>query len=67
MVTPDIVSDVIHAPRVAHPDYPVCDLLKTVSKDELISSFYKRSFIWVIINSLLVRPLLKVLGLLTWL
>ena len=46
MVTPDIVSDMIHVPKVAHPDYPGCDLLKTVSKDELISSFYKRSFVW---------------------
>ena len=39
MVTSDIVSDVLHVHRVAHPNYQGCDSLKTVSKDELISSF----------------------------
>ena len=39
MVTLDIVFEVLHVPRVAHPDYPGCDRLKTVSKDELISLF----------------------------
>ena len=46
MVTPDIVSDVLRVPKVAHPDYPGCDLLKTVSKDELISSFCERPSDW---------------------
>ena len=35
IVTSDIVSEVLHVPRVAHPDYPSCDCLRTVSKDEL--------------------------------
>ena len=39
VVTPDIVSDVLHVARVAHPNYPGCDHLKIVSKDKLISSF----------------------------
>ena len=39
VVTLDIVSDVLRVPMVEHPDYPGCDRLKTVSKDELISSF----------------------------
>ena len=39
IVTPDIVSEVLHVPRVAHPDYPSYDRLKTVSKDELSSLF----------------------------
>ena len=39
VVTPDIVSDVLCVPSVEHPNYPGCDLLKTVSKDELISYF----------------------------
>ena len=39
IVTPDIVSDLLRVPRVKHPNYPGCDHLKTVSKDELISSF----------------------------
>ena len=39
VVTPDIISNVLHVPKVAHPNYSGYDHLKTVSKDELISSF----------------------------
>ena len=46
VVTPDIVSDVLRVPRVEHPDYLSCDHLKTVSKDELISSFCERLSDW---------------------
>ena len=46
MVTPDIVSDVFRVPRVGHPNYPGYDRLKTVSKDELISSFCERPSNW---------------------
>jgi len=46
VVTSDIVFDVLHVPRVAHPNYLGCDRLKTVSKDELISTFYKRPSDW---------------------
>ena len=42
MVTPDFVSDVLRVSRVEHLDYPDCDCLKTVSKDELISVFSER-------------------------
>ena len=42
----DIVSDVLHVPRVEHPKYPSCDRFKTVSKDELISFFCKRPSDW---------------------
>ena len=62
VVTLDIVFDVLHVPRVAHPDYLSCDRLRTVSKDELISSFCECPSNWVIISLLLVWPLLKVLG-----
>ena len=44
VVTLDIVSDVLHVHRVAHPNYPRCDRLKTVSKDKLIASFLWASF-----------------------
>ena len=44
LVTPNIVSEVLHVPRVAHPDYPNCDRLKTVSKDELLSLFCETPF-----------------------
>ena len=46
VVTPNIVSDVLCVPRVEHPDYLGCDRLKTVSKDELISSFCERPSDW---------------------
>ena len=46
MVTPDIVSDVLHVPRVEHTDYPGYDCLRIVSNDELISSFCERPFDW---------------------
>ena len=46
MVTPNIVFDVLCVPRVEHPDYPGYDRLRTVSKDELISSFCECPFDW---------------------
>ena len=46
VVTPNIVSDVLRVPRVEHPDYLGCDRLRTVSKDELISSFYEHPSDW---------------------
>ena len=39
VVTPDIVSKVLHVPRVEYPNYPDCERLGTVSKDEMISAF----------------------------
>ena len=41
VVTPEIVSEVLHVPRVAHLYYPSCERLRTVSKDELLSHFCK--------------------------
>ena len=38
-VTPQLVVDVLYVPRVEHPDYPGCECLRTVSKDEMISTF----------------------------
>ena len=46
VVTPNIVSEVLHAPRVVHPDYPSYDRLRTVSKDELSSLFCETSLSW---------------------
>ena len=46
VVTPELVSDVLHVPRVEHPDYPGCERLRTVSKDEMISAFYERLSDW---------------------
>ena len=39
VVTPEIVSKVLHVPRVAHPKYPGCERLRTMSKNELSSHF----------------------------
>ena len=35
VVTPDLISEVLHVSRVEFTDYPGCEHLKTVSKDEL--------------------------------
>ena len=42
VVTPELIIDVFHVPRVEHPDYPRCERLRTVSKDEMISTFCER-------------------------
>ena len=39
VVTPQLVADVLHVPRVEHPNYPSCEHLRTMSKDEMISAF----------------------------
>ena len=61
MVTPDVVSDVLRVSRVEHPDYPSCERLRIVSKDELMSAFCERPLIEMSVSLLHVRPLLKVL------
>uniref|UniRef100_A0A7N2KQU5 Uncharacterized protein n=1 Tax=Quercus lobata TaxID=97700 RepID=A0A7N2KQU5_QUELO len=45
-VTPQIVAVVLHVPRVKFPDYPSCECLRTVSKDELKSAFCERPSEW---------------------
>ena len=39
VVTPQLVVDVLHVLRVEHLDYPGCERLRTMSKDEMISVF----------------------------
>ena len=46
VVTLDIVSKILHVPRVAHPDYPSCDHLRTMSKDKLSSQFCETLSSW---------------------
>ena len=46
VVTPDLVSKILHIPRVAHPDYPNCQRLRIVSKDKLLSHFCETPSIW---------------------
>ena len=46
VVTSDIVFEVLHVPRVAHPDYPGFEHLRTVSLDELASLFCEIPSSW---------------------
>ena len=46
VITPNIVSEVLHVPRLEHPDYPSCDRLRTVSKDELSFLFCETPSFW---------------------
>ena len=46
VVTPDLISKVLHVSRVAHPDYHSCDRLRTMSKDELMSLFCETPSSW---------------------
>ena len=45
-VTSQPVVDVLHVPRIKFPDYPNCERLRTVSRDELMSSFCERPTAW---------------------
>ena len=41
-----LVADVLRVPRIEFPDYPSCERLWTVSKDELMAAFYERPSDW---------------------
>ena len=45
-VTPQLVADVLRVPGIEFPDYPGCERLRIVSKDELMSAFCERPFAW---------------------
>ena len=45
-VTPQLFADVLQVPRIEFPNYPSCERLRTVSRDELMSSFCERSTAW---------------------
>ena len=45
-VTPQLVADVLYVPRIVFPDYPSCERLRTVSRDELMSSFCEHPTAW---------------------
>ena len=46
VVTLEIVSTVLHIPRVAYPDYLGCERLRIVSKVELSSRFFATPSSW---------------------
>ena len=39
VITLELISDVLHVLKVEHPNYPGCECLRTVSKDEMIFAF----------------------------
>ena len=41
VVTLNLISEVLHIPKVAQPNYLGCECLRTVSRDELISHFVR--------------------------
>ena len=45
-VTLQLVADVHRVPRIEFPDYPSCERLRTMSKDELMFAFCKRPLEW---------------------
>ena len=45
-VTPQLVTDVLRVPKIKFLDYPSCVRLRTVSRDDLMSSFCKRPTAW---------------------
>ena len=45
-VTSQLVVDVLKVPRIEFPDYPSCERLRTVSKDELMSAFCEHPLEW---------------------
>ena len=46
VVTLGIISEVLHVPRVAHPDHPSFEHLRTMSKDKLPSLFCEAPSSW---------------------
>ena len=45
-VTSQLVTDVLWVLTIEFPDYPSCERLRTVSRDELISAFCERPTAW---------------------
>ena len=46
VVTLQLVADVLYIPRVEHPNYPGCEHLRIVSKDEMISAICEQLVDW---------------------
>ena len=46
VVTPDLISEVLHIPRVVYPNYPDCKRIQTMSRDDLLSHFCGKPSFW---------------------
>ena len=58
-ITPQLVADVLHVPKIEFPDYPSCEHLRTMSRDELMFSFCERLTAWGEHLFTLCRPFTK--------
>ena len=45
-ITPQLVVDELRVPRIEFPNYPSCECLRTMFRDELMSAFYERPSVW---------------------
>ena len=45
-VTSQLVADVLRVPRIEFPNYPSCERLRTMSKDEHMAAFYEHPSNW---------------------
>ena len=45
-ITPQLIADVLWVPRIEFLDYPSCEHLRIVSKDELMFAFCERPSAW---------------------
>ena len=66
VVTPDLIFEVLHVLRVAHPNYPSCKRLQTVSRDDLLSQFCGKPFFWGGALNTPCSDFAKALTFLTW-
>ena len=46
LVIAQLIADVLRVLRIEFPDYPGCKRLRTVSRDELMSTFCDRPSTW---------------------
>ena len=45
-ITPQLVANVLQVPRIEFPNYPNCEHLLIVSKDELMAAFCEHPSDW---------------------
>ena len=46
VVTPYHIFEVLCISKVAHPDYPGRECLRTMSRDNILSHFYEKPSLW---------------------
>ena len=46
VVTLELIFEILRIPRVDHVDYPSCERLSSISRDELASLFCEKAMLW---------------------